>query len=90
MLGPNHNTYHVASQAYEERLNHAARIRMIQKDRKDDTKPFHREGFRLITARRLIAGIAGVVLTAALAAGTVSTVSASPTQGLGGGAVLIR
>lgn len=90
MLGPNHHTYHLANQAYEERLSHAARIRMVQKDRHDETRPFHAEGHRLITARRLLAGLAGVVLTAALAAGSVGIAAASPSHAGGGGATLIR
>ncbi len=90
MLGPNHHTHHVASQQYEERLTHASRIRMVQKDRTDDTKPFHRDAYRLITARRLAAGLAGVVLTAALAAGTVGSVAAAPGNASGGGMTLIR
>ena len=90
MLGPNHHTYHVASQAYEERLTHAARIRMVQKERTDDGQPFHRDAYRLITARRLAASLAGVILTVALAAGTVGTVAAAPANASGGGMTLIR
>ena len=90
MLGPNHHTYHVASQQYEERLTHAARIRMVQKDRTDDAKPFQRDAHRLITTRRLAAGLAGVVITVALAAGTVGSVAAAPGNASGGGMTLIR
>jgi hypothetical protein len=90
MLGPNHHTHHVASQQYEERLTHAARIRMVQKDRTDDAKPFHRDAYRLITARRLAVGLAGVVLTVALAAGTVGTVAAAPGNASGGSMTLHR
>ena len=89
MLGPNHHTAHMAHQAYDERLAHAARIRMVQKDR-DESRPFAHDGHRLITARRLAAGLASIVLTAALAAGTVGTVTASPSHGGSGGATLIR
>lgn len=56
MLGPNHHTFHVANQTYGERLSHAARIQMVQKDRHDGTRPFHADGHRLITARRLAPG----------------------------------
>lgn len=90
MLGPNHHTYHVASQQYDERLTHAARIRMVQKDRTDATKPFHRDAHRLVTTRRLAAGLAGAILTVALAAGTVGTVAAAPGNASGGGMTLIR
>lgn len=87
MLGPNHHTFHVANQAYDERLSHAARIRMIQRDRTDGPKPFNREGHRLVTVRRLTAAVA---VTALLAAGGVATVAAAPHSVGGGGTVLIR
>jgi len=90
MLGPNHHTYHLANQQYGERLSHAERIRMVQKDRQDGATPFHRDGHRLITARRLAAGIAGVLLAATVAAGTIGTVAASPNHSQGGGLTLIR
>jgi len=90
MLGPNHHTYHVVRQQHDERLAHAARIRTVQQGRRDGSKPFHLEGHRAITARRLAAGLAGAVVAAALAAGTVGTVAASPSQAGGGGPVLIR
>jgi hypothetical protein len=91
MLGPNHHTFHLANQAYEERLNHSARIQMIQRERHDESRPVDHQEHRLITVRRLAAaGIAGVVLTAALAAGGVGDVSAAPNRSSGGGTVLIR
>lgn len=49
MLGPNHHNH-------GERLSHAARIWMVQKDRHDGTRPFHADGHRMITVRRLAAG----------------------------------
>ena len=45
MLGPNHTSYHLAQQTYGERLDHAARIRQVQKDRHDDSRPFNRDAF---------------------------------------------
>ena len=90
MLGPNTTSYHLAKQTYGERLDHAARIRLIQKDRHDDARPFNRDAFRILTARRMAAGLAGMVLMAALAAGTVGSVAASPSHAQGGGAALIR
>ncbi len=91
MLGPNHHTFHLANTAYEERVQHAARIHQVQRDRKDHSKPFSTEGNRLITVRRLAAaGIAGFVLTAALTAGGASIVAASPNHASGGGAIQVR
>ena len=92
MLGPNQHTHHVASQQYAERLSHAARIRMIQKERSETegTPFFNLDAHRLITARRLAAGLAGVVLAAAVAAGSAGVVNASPSHAAGGGATLVR
>lgn len=90
MLGPNHHTHHIASQQYNERLTHAARIRMVQKDREEGETFFTRDAFRAVTARRLAAGLAGVVLAAAVAAGGAGVVSASPNHASGGGSTLIR
>ena len=90
MLGPNQHTFNLANQSYEERLSHSARIQQIQRDRSDHEE-FDRTPHRAITVRRLAAaGIAGVVLTAALAAGGVGAVAAAPNHASGGGAVLIR
>jgi hypothetical protein len=90
MLGPNQHTMHMANQSYEERLSHSARIRMVQNDRQDD-QPFVLSTHRTLTVRRLAAaGVAGFVLTAALAAAGASAVAASPSHAGGGGVVLIR
>jgi hypothetical protein len=87
MLGPNHHSHHLASQMYDERLRHAARIRMVAKERHDESKPFTAELHRRITVARLAAaGVATFVLTAALAAGVAAGNAAA-----GGGAItLIR
>jgi hypothetical protein len=37
MLGPNQHTIHLAQQSYDQRLDHAAKIREIQRDRSDGT-----------------------------------------------------
>jgi hypothetical protein len=90
MLGPNQSTFNLANQSYEERLSHSARIQKIQHDRHDHAE-FDRTPHRAITVRRLAAaGIAGFVLTAALAAGGVSVAAAAPNHAMGGGAALIR
>ena len=91
MLGPNQHTIHLAQQSYDQRLDHAAKIRQIQRDRSEGTAPFDRSAHRGITVRRLAAaGLAGFVLSAAIAAGGASAVAASPNHASGGGAVLIR
>lgn len=90
MLGPNQHTHHLASPEYAERLSHAARIRMVQKERSEEAPIFHIDAHRLITARRLAAGLAGVVLAAAVAAGSAGVVNASPSHAAGGGATLVR
>lgn len=52
MLGPKHHT----DGTHGERLTHATRIRMVQVDRRDGTRPFYAKGHRLLTVRRLAAG----------------------------------
>jgi hypothetical protein len=90
MLGPNQHTFNLANQSYEDRMSHAARIQTIQRERRDHAE-FDATPHRAITVRRLAAaGIAGFVLTAALAAGGVGAVAAAPNHATGGGAVLIR
>ncbi|MDQ2690295.1 MAG: hypothetical protein M3Y29_08485 [Chloroflexota bacterium] len=90
MLGPNHGTYHIAQQTYGERLDHAARIRMVQKDRHDGSEPFDRQAHRAMTARRLAASLASVILAATVATAAVGTVVAAPNSAPGGGPTLIR
>ena len=90
MLGPNHHSYDLGKQAYGDRLTHAARIRQIQQDRHDTARPFDRESHRLITVRRLAAGVVAVVLTVTVAAATVTSTAAAPNAASGGGPALIR
>jgi hypothetical protein len=86
MLGPNHHSYHLASQMHDERLRHADRIRQVSRDRHDESKPFSIEAHRRITVARLAAaGLASFALSVALAAG------AAAAHPAGGGAItLIR
>lgn len=86
MLGPNHQSHQLATQTYDERLSHAARIRMVSQARRDGTEPLDRNARRRLTAARLAAGAAGILLSVAIAA---STVASNPTVG-GGATVLIR
>ena len=91
MLGPNQHTFQLANHSYDERAMHSARINAIKRDRNDGEKPFHAEGHRLLTVRRLAAaGVAGFLLTAAITAGGASLVAASPSHASGAGAVLVR
>ena len=91
MLGPNHHTFHLANEAYDKRVQHAARIQAIKQDREDGTQPVNLEGHRFITARRLAAaGLAGFVLTAAIAAGGAGIAAASPNHASGGGTIQVR
>jgi hypothetical protein len=87
MLGPNHHSYHLASQMHDERLSHAERIRQVSKDRHDEWKPFSQEPHRRVTVARLAAaGLASFAVTVALAA---SAMAAHPAAG-GGAVTLIR
>jgi hypothetical protein len=84
MLGPNAQTHQMATHMYDERLAHAARIRLLSSDRKDNL-PVDRDHARRVTVARLAASAAGVVLTFVLAASAAATNPA-----VGGGAILIR
>lgn len=84
MLGPNAQTHQMATHMYDERLAHAARIRTLTSDRKDNL-PVDRDHARRVTVARLAASAAGVVLTFALAA-----TAAANNPAVGGGAIVIR
>lgn len=87
MLGPNHHSYHLASQMHDERLRHAARIRLVARDRHDESKPFDAQSHRAITVARLAAaGVASFALAVALAA----TAAAAHPAASGGSLILIR
>jgi hypothetical protein len=84
MLGPNAQTHQMATHMYDERLAHAARIRLLSTDRKDNI-PVDRDHARRVTVARLAASAAGVGLTFALAA-----TAAATNPAVGGGAIVIR
>ncbi len=84
MLGPNPITRHLDAQQYNERLDHAARLHLISRDRKE-AQPVNREAHRRMTVARLAASATAVALTLASAA----NVAASHPAG-GGAFTLIR
>ena len=87
MLGPNTVTRDLATQAYNERLSHAARIQLIKRDRSEEHGSFvDRVAARRVTVARLAA--TAVAAGAALAL-TATTMAASPSVG-GGATFLIR
>lgn len=86
MLGPNHHAHPMATQMHDERVGHAARIRMVARERHDEQRATNLEGHRRLTVARLAATVGGVLLTFALAATTLASNAASGA----GGAILIR
>jgi hypothetical protein len=88
MLGPNTVTRDLATQAYNDRLSHAARIQLIKRDRSEEHASLvDRVAARRVTVTRLAA--TAVAAGAALAALTATTMAASPSVG-GGATFLIR
>lgn len=86
MLGPNHVSQQMATRSYDERLNHAARIQMIKRDRQGGDTPVDRGAHRRMTVARLAGAVTAVLFSVALAAGAAA---ASPAVG-GGATILIR
>ena len=88
MLGPNHHSYHLASQMHDERVRHAARINQVKRDREDTHRPHSTEPQRRMTVARLAAaGLASFAVTVALAA---SAAASGAAAGAGGTLTLIR
>lgn len=85
MLSPNLLTHDVATRTHDERLSHAARIRMIQRDRRDQTH-VDRTPHRRITVARLAAALTVFIFSIAVVA---STAAASASGGGSGGPMLL-
>lgn len=86
MLGPNETMRQMATKAYDERLAHAARIRLVAQDRHDEQRPFVPQAHRRITVARMAAAATAVALTIA---GAATAVAAHPAVG-GGAHILVR
>ncbi|HEX2883479.1 MAG TPA: hypothetical protein VHQ42_02785 [Candidatus Limnocylindria bacterium] len=87
MLGPNTHSFRAATQEYDERLRHAARIRLAARDRHDQTLPVDTSAHRRITVARLSRAMgAALVAGAALATAVAAATSAAGS----GGVTLIR
>ena len=67
MFAPNISTHQLADTIHQERINHAALLQQIKRDRAPDTVAVDRQALRRMTSRRLAAGMAAV-LTFAIAA----------------------
>lgn len=85
MLGPNHLTHDLATRTHQERLSHAARIRMIQRERRDGSQPLDKTAFRHITVARLAATGAAFIFSLAV----VATAAAAGASGGGGATMLL-
>jgi hypothetical protein len=88
MLSPNHLAHDLATRTHHEKISHAARIQMIQRDRRDGDRSVDRSTFRRLTATRLAAALTAVVFSIAVAAGAVAAAAASGPAG-GGGTMLL-
>lgn len=86
MLGPNETTRLMATEAYDERLAHAARIRRVARERHDERRPFVPQAHRRVTVARVAAAATAIVLTIA---GAATAVAAQPALG-GGAHILVR
>ncbi len=87
MFAPNASTHQLADQLHQERLSHAARMQLVAREKGPDGTPVDRHAHRRITARRLAAGAAAIVLTVSVGA---ATVASGGIGGGGGGVTLIR
>ena len=67
MFAPNLSTHQLADSINHERLSHSTRILKVKQER-EDSASVDRSVQRRITARRLAASLAAVVLTFAAAA----------------------
>ncbi|MBA2264820.1 MAG: hypothetical protein H0W17_00380 [Chloroflexi bacterium] len=93
MFAPNISTYQLADQIHHERLNHAALLQKVARERSADSITVDRQAQRRITSRRLTATLAAAALTLTIAAAATATQSSAapePLQSTGGGVTLIR
>ena len=93
MFAPNISTYQLADQIHHERLNHAALLQKVVRERSADSITVDRQAQRRITSRRLTATLAAAALTLTIAAAATATQSSAapePLQSTGGGVTLIR
>ncbi len=93
MFAPNISTYQLADQIHHERLNHAALLQKVARERSADSITVDRQAQRRITSRRLTATLAAAALTLTIAAAATATQSSAapePLQSTGGGVNLIR
>ncbi len=88
MLGPNTHSFRIANQEYDERLRHAARIRLAAADQHDETRSIDTSAHRRLTVARLTRA-AGAALVAGAALAT-AVAAAGSAAGAGGAVTLIR
>ena len=71
MFAPDFTTHELVRHVQHERLSHAARLRMIARERSADSNPVDRHAQRRMTVRRLAGtlGAAAVALMLVAAAG---------------------
>lgn len=94
MFAPNISTHQLADTIHHERLEHAALLSRVARDRKGGGLEVDRTAARRMTSRRLTATIAAAALTlvvaAAAAANQAAEAPAEMNSANGAGLILIR
>ncbi len=92
MFAPNISTHQLADQIHHERLDHAALLHKVARDRSSGSAGIDRQAQRRTTSRRLAATLTAAVLSIGIAAvAAAQSPSAQSTAGTTGGSVtLIR
>ncbi len=93
MFAPNISTHQLADQVHHERLNHAALLQKVARERSANSITVDRQAQRRMTSRRLTATLAAAALTFTLAAAAGATQQTSAPEGhpsTGGGATVVR
>ncbi len=68
MFAPNISTHQLADQIHHERIDHAALLHKVARDRSSDSLGVDRQAHRRTTSRRLAATLTAAVLSIGIAA----------------------
>ena len=93
MFAPNISTHQLADQIHHERLDHAALLQKVARERSSDSIGVDRQAQRRVTSRRLTSTLAAAAMTlsiAAAAAATQQTQAPEQHHSIGGGIKLVR
>ncbi len=92
MFAPNISTHQLADQVHHERQSHAALLHRVSRERSDSSFSIDRQALRRTTSRRLVATLAGALLSLSIVAMAAAQPdeAAAPAHPIGGGVTLIR